>query len=151
MLRTLIFFLLLLSPVLASAYHATRSEMIQRAQLIAVVDIEPPVACRVQGKHWNYSQQAEARLVQSIKGGAPEKLTLYGGEDFECAQVNLKAGRFLVFLVAQGDGYSGCNWNASCLSIDASNRVAWMSQSGRREIDCKQPLDQVTERIRKTL
>jgi hypothetical protein len=142
---------LLVGAVFAKAYHANRREMIERASFIALVEVEKPQACDYRGKTWTYGMRARARVLQRIKGDLPADIDLYGQENFECAQVTLRAGRCLVFLEREGKGYRGCNWGASCLPVDASNRVAWLAGPESRHSDCQRPLAQVLAEIEAVL
>jgi hypothetical protein len=139
---------LLCLPALAKAYHATRQEMIERSPFIAVVEIEKPQACKFKGRHWTYSLQARAHVVQKVKGDLSDWIQLVAQEDFECAQVTLTQGRCLVFLEREGDAYRGSNWGLSCLPIDSAEKVVWMSRPEFRQSDCKRPLQEVLAEMR---
>jgi len=142
--------LLLTLPVLAKAYHATRQEMLARAQVIAVVEVSEIQGVQIKGKHWTYSQRARARLLKPLKGKPADELVIYGGEDFECAQVQLHRGTCLVFLEPELEGYRGCNWGASCLPV-ADGRLPWLSGPETRHPDRESTLEQAEREIRQTL
>ena len=147
--RRLIALLLLLMtlPACAKAYYATRREMVERAEVIAIVDVEEIQPTSLQGKHWTYSESAEARVVKCVKGQLPERITLLGKESFICAQVNLHRGRCLVFLKKDTPGYAGCNWRASCIPIDKAGQLSWLPTPGSREVSTRVSLDRAERDI----
>lgn len=129
---------LLSSHVEGKAYFQTRSELITKATVIAIIDLQEPQAAKadpsrgkvdpfantVTGKIWRYSTQSKATLITVIKGEPPKTFTLYGGESFVCAQCNLAKGRFLAFLTKDGDYWSGSNWHLSLRPIK-DEKVEW--------------------------
>jgi hypothetical protein len=138
--------MLLTLPALSKAYHATRREMVGRAAVIAIVEIDKVESSSHQGKHWTYSQKAEARLVRALKGKPSSSFVIWGGENFECSQVTLSKGTCLVFLEAEGEGYRGCNWGASCLPV-VKERLKWLTGADSRQIDGESTLPQVEQDI----
>lgn len=120
------------------AYFFTRTELIQKAAAIAIVEIEEPEPAKptgndqqdpfagnsVTGKKWVYGQQAKVRVQKVLKGDLPKEFTLYGQESFICAQCALTKGRFLAFLAKDGDLWVGANWQLSLRPIQ-NEQVEW--------------------------
>lgn len=120
------------------AYFYTRTELIQKATAIAIVEIEDPEPAKAKGsdqqdpfaensatgKNWVYGQQAKARVQKILKGDLPKEFTIYGKESFICAQCALTKGRFLAFLTKDGDLWVGANWQLSLRPIQ-NEQVEW--------------------------
>jgi hypothetical protein len=120
------------------AYFFTRTELIQKATAIAIVEIEEPEPAKptgndqqdpfaedgATGKNWVYGQQAKVRVQKVLKGDLPKEFTLYGQESFICAQCMLTKGRFLAFLSKDGDLWVGANWQLSLRPIQ-NEQVEW--------------------------
>src|SRR5687768_4422391 len=85
-------------PASAKAYYAPEHEMIERAEVIAIVDIARVELTKTKSKLFDYSEIAHATVHQTLKGTLPQAVKLYGGESFVCAQVHFARGRYLVFL-----------------------------------------------------
>jgi hypothetical protein len=109
---------------LAKAYYAPADEMIRRAEVIAIVDISHVVHAKTKAKPFDYSEIAHATVQQTLKGALPQKVKLYGGESFICAQVHFAPGRYLVFLGRAHDLLVGCNWHLSVRPIKGAE-VEW--------------------------
>ncbi len=133
-------------PADAKAYYPSRREMVQRADVIAIVDIGPVNdKAEVQGKHWSFSEKATGTVERLItaqpgheQGLAPGKeLTLVAGENFTCARNQLASGRALVFLTQDGQIYSGAAWNLSFLLVDKDNQLSWPGTAEGRHADKK--------------
>ena len=121
-----------------TAYFFTRTELIQNAAAIAIVEIEEPAPAKplstvqqdpfadgsATGKSWIYGQQAKVRVQKVLKGELAKEFTLYGKESFICAQCELTKGRFLAFLTKDGELWVGANWHLSLRPI-RSEQVEW--------------------------
>ncbi len=142
------------------AYFYTRSELIQKAQVIAIINVEEPAESpsSVQGhdpfepvkRNWSYGQQAKVRVEQILKGDAPKEFVLYGKETFICAQCSLSKGRFLAFLSKDGDLWIGANWQISLRPI-RDGEVEWYVSDEQRFPMNFQKLDEVVAAIRVAL
>jgi hypothetical protein len=124
--------------VFGKAYFFSRTELIQKAMAIAIVEIEEPEPAKpigndkqdpfaedgATGKTWVYGQQAKVRVQKVLKGDLPKEFTLYGQESFICAQCALTKGRFLAFLTKDGDMWVGANWHLSLRPIQ-NEQVEW--------------------------
>jgi len=120
-----IFFLgALSSEAHAKASFQGKSEMIAKAEAIAIVRIDSVRETEVKGQIWTYRQIASATVVDLLKGELPQKFLLHGSETFICAQCPLATGTFLAFLKKDGNLWTGSNWHLSLRAI-SGNRVAW--------------------------
>ena len=113
-----------LPDAFAKAYYAPADEMIRRAEVIAIVDISHVEHAKTKAKRFDYSEIAHATVQQTLKGALPQKVKLYGGESFICAQVHFARGRYLVFLGRAHDLLVGCNWHLSVRPIK-DTQVEW--------------------------
>ena len=149
MLRRLIPLLLILALAgiaRAKAYYAPKAEMIQRSEVIALVQISKVEKAETKGKVWTYHQKATARVEQVLKGKVPEEIALYGEEDFICARCRFAPGRYLLFLKRDGDLLTGANWHLSIRPVKG-NQVEWYADD--RGLDLKPaPLAGVLKEIR---
>jgi len=119
-----------------AAEFFTRSQLIERATVIAIVSLEEPEEAKPAGKNtdpfadvaagekWIYSRQATMRIEKVLKGEIPEEVIIYGDESFICAQCKLSKGRFLAFLRQDGELWSGVNWHLSLRPI-RNKKVEW--------------------------
>jgi len=129
----------------AKAYYAPEDEMIERAEVIAIVDISRVEKTETKSQPFNYSQIAHATVQETLKGKLPKEIQLYGGESFECAQVHFTPGRSLVFLRHAGEFLVGCNWDLSVRPIK-DTEVEWYVPGERHNLSW-QLLDTVLARI----
>lgn len=148
----------------AKAYFFTKSELIQKSEVIAIVSIEEPEAAKpagaaidpfaegggAAGKRWIYSQQAKVRVEKILKGKAPKEFTMYGKESFICAQCVLSKGRFLAFLAKDDTLWVGANWPLSLRPI-RGQEVEWYLSEEQRFPMKFQSLNQVVTQIESTL
>lgn len=118
---------------LARAYFGTRLEMERSATEIALVKIEKCEPCRVKFSNWTYGSKSEATVLKTLKGTLPPKITIYGQEDFRCAQCNFPEGTSLVFLKKDLDHYCGANWGYSCLKVNGKN-TQWLEKPDSHKI-----------------
>ena len=137
---TLLLTLLMLSlplPALSKAYFAGRKEMVEKADLIALVDVAAVEKCDRKGEPFSYSQKAPARVLQVYKGKCGGNLTIYGGENFICARLNIEPGKALAFLRKEKEegAYTGSNWHLSLLPVTANGKqVKWLKAPQEREL-----------------
>lgn len=115
----------------AKAYFATLKEMVERSDAIAIVDLSKVKNTATKGKTWTYSKEAQATLIETLKGKLPKTFVLCGGENFRCAHVDFKEGKNLLFLNKEGDYYRGANWMNSCISVD-NNKLPWFETKDER-------------------
>jgi hypothetical protein len=153
MLRRLLPLLLILlalpGVVQARAYYAPKAEMIQRAEVIALVQILMVEKTDTKRKSWTYRQKATARVEQVLKGKVPQEITLYGQEDFICGQCRFAPGRYLLFLKRDEDLLVGSNWQFSIRPI-TGDQVEWYA--GDKSLELKPaPLAGVLQEIRRLL
>jgi hypothetical protein len=133
---------------LAKAAFAGEEEMIQVADVIAIVNITKVEETRTKGEYWTFSEVAHATVEQTLKGTLPQNVKLSGGEDFICAQVHFAPGRQLVFLRREGELLTGCNWHLGVRPIKET-QVEWYVAGQCMELSW-QPLAGVLERIKNT-
>lgn len=123
----------LMPPAESKAYYPSRHEMIQKAQLIAVVDIGPVTEnAGYQGSHWQYSEKAQAKVLKVIKGKVESAITVCAGENFICARNHFKTGKHLVSLNKDKDVWSGAAWDLSFLPIKDDSVLGWPSKPESR-------------------
>jgi hypothetical protein len=154
----LIFAAMVSLPVSSKAAYATRLQMVNRADSVAVVNIGPVTDCKITGRHWTYAQTAQANVEQTLKGSLPVTIRLVGQENFECAQTKLKTGRCLVFLgrveAAGSSGeplYAGCNWQASLCPVLDNGKLHWLLEPSSCFATDQVPLDTALKQIRQDL
>jgi hypothetical protein len=124
---------LTMAPSLAKAYFGTRLEMEKSATEIALVKIEKCEPCQKKTSGWTYGTQSQAKVLKTLKGTLPKTITIYGQENFICAQCNFPTGTSLVFLKKDGDIYHGANWIYSCLKVNDKN-TQWIKAPNSRDI-----------------
>lgn len=129
----------------AKAYYAPEDEMIERAEVIAIVDISRVEKAKTKSQPFDYGEIAHATVQQTLKGKLPKEINLYGGESFICAQVHFTPGRFLVFLRHAGEFLVGCNWHLSVRPIK-DTEVEWYIPAERNTLSW-QSLNTVLVRI----
>jgi hypothetical protein len=137
------------TPVLAKAAFKSKEQMIQTAEVIAIVEITQVKPVSVKGKHWTYAKESSAQVQKVLKGTLPAQVSLFGGEDFICAQCHFETGRHLVFLDYDQDLLTGNNWEPSIRKI-TNNEVEWITDDN---IFSKKtsPLSEVIAEIEKTI
>ena len=117
--------LLLAANAHSDAAYKGKVEMIETAAAIAVVEITGTEKVSVKGKQWIYQQKASAKVEQVLKSNLADRVSLYGDENFLCAQCHFEAGRYLVFLDRDGDLLTGNNWQLSTHKI-TGEAVEWL-------------------------
>lgn len=145
----------------AVAYFQGRSEMIQNADVIVIIELQEPVEAKAdpaagnvdpftnaaQGKAWSYRKQATAKVIRWIKGEVPKGFNLYGDEGFICAQCNLAKGKYLAFLKKDGVYWAGSNWQLSLRPI-RGDEVEWYVKGEERGAMQYQNLEGVVSEVR---
>ncbi len=112
-------------PAFAKAAYASKNQMIDCSEVIAVVDIKNVEKSAEKGKSWVFGQKATARTVQLLKGKLPGTCTIYGGENFICARCDLTVGKSLVFLNRDEERLIGSNWHLSIRPIK-NEQLDWL-------------------------
>jgi|AntRauTorckE6833_2_1112554.scaffolds.fasta_scaffold07864_2 hypothetical protein len=126
--------------VFAKPIILTRSEMISKATVIAIVRLEEPKEAQsggsgrdpfaASGDSLSYSQQANVHVEKLLKGKISNEFTLYGEATFEQAP-SLSKGRFLVFLSQDGELWACNNWQLSLRPIK-DTEVEWYESDEAR-------------------
>lgn len=111
----------------AKAAFFSESQLAERAQAIAIIELAAPVEDATKGECWTYRQKATARVVQLLAGTLPKQFVLHGEESFICAQCKLAKGRYLAFLSRDGKLWTGTNWQLSLRPI-RNGKVEWYSK-----------------------
>lgn len=148
MLAMLILFAVPAMPAISKAAYLNPSQMIVKAEAIAIIDISSVEKANVKGAHFSYGSVATASVSKLLKGRLGKSIKLYGDENFECAQVKLKPGRYLAFLRMDGRYLVGNNWQWSLRPINDS-KVKWFKRAFSPEIEV--PLADVEKQIQVTL
>jgi hypothetical protein len=121
----------------AKAAYKGKVQMIETAEIIAVVRITGVEAASVKGKFWTYRQKASAKVDKVLKGKVSDSVSLYGDGDFICARCHFEVGRYLVFVERDGDLLIGNNCPLSVRKITAE-KVEWLDD--KRILDKKEAL-----------
>jgi hypothetical protein len=108
-------------------YYAGKAQMIERSEVIAVVDVRRVGATSVRGGRWTYAQAADASVERTLKGTLPGQVRIHAQEDFICDRVDFRPGRYLVFLKRDGRLLAGSNWYLSARPI-RDGRVEWYAR-----------------------
>jgi len=124
---------------LAKAYFAGNREMVEKAECIAIVNIQKVEPANTKGRNWTYSQKATGIVERVLKGAARGEIALYGQEDFICARCTFQSGRHLLFLRKDADLWVGCNWQLSVRPI-RDGKVPWSKDGGARFEQAELPL-----------
>lgn len=118
-------------PVSAKAYFATRSEMVEKAEVIALLNLGEVENCQERGQYFTYQEKCTAKVEKVYKGKLPRSITIFGAETFKCGQMRIIPGRAIVFLSKDTPLYHGCNWHLSLNHIDG-NKINWMAKVDER-------------------
>ncbi|HEY9786306.1 MAG TPA: hypothetical protein V6D17_12945 [Candidatus Obscuribacterales bacterium] len=127
------------NAAIAKAYFASRVEMVDRADLIALVHFDAVKKVEKKSPHWTYREEASGTIRKIYKASANHQdmkvnsqIAVYGGETFICAQTKLSSGDCLVFLQHQDGFWQGANWHYSVLPVNG-NQVKWLKSPHSRE------------------
>ncbi len=132
----------------AKAYFASKVEMIKKADIIAIVDIINVENTETKSEHWTYGQKVTAKVDEILKGKPSKDITIYGKEDFICAQCLFKNGKFLLFLKYDKNLLVGSNWSFSIRPIKDKS-VEWYKKDGKSIFELEYvPLDNVVQEIK---
>ena len=112
--------------VAAKAMIFGKKAMFEQSEIIAVVDVTKVDKTITTGRTWTYHEEATASVERVFKGKLPKKVTLYGGEDFICAQVHFPLGKQLVFLRHDEKLLTGANWFVGVRPIK-DDKLEWLA------------------------
>lgn len=121
------------SSSFAKAAFCGFEEMVRRSDVIALVDVTEIKEKPVQGSTWTYGQTIIAKPVEVLKGRVQSPLSIYGMENFICAQCRFAKGPQLVFLKKDGDLLAGSNWHLSVRPVE-NGQIAWFKNSTSLEL-----------------
>ena len=80
-----------------------KGELIETAEIIAVVEVTKTNDASAKGTHWTYRQAAEVLTVRTLKGQLPMRFIIHARKNFICACATYEANaRYLVFLHREG-------------------------------------------------
>jgi hypothetical protein len=133
----------------AKAYFQAKEEMVQRAEVIAMISITAVRDSDSKGVIWTYRKSGEGTVEKVLKGDIPKNFTLHGAETFICASCPLAEGRFLAFLKKDGELWTGSNWHLSLRPITGTE-VLWYVDAGNRYEMKATSLDAVLAEIKET-
>ena len=136
--------------VSAKAYFETKEQMIERAEVIAIITVSDVRDSDDKGQTWIYRKSATARTETVLKGSLPDEFRIHGNETFICAQCPLIEGRQLVFLKKDKDLWTGSNWHLSFRPITGSD-VAWYKSDEDRYNMAPTPLEKVLAEIKEIM
>ena len=134
------------APVSAKARFLGMTELVETADVIAVVEVTETREVEQVGEHWTYRQEADVTRVKMIKGRLPAFFRIHAQKDFICARASYEPGRYLVFLRAEKDLYTPVNHHLGALQID-EDQVSWYADREKVWDRTSQPLDHVVEEI----
>lgn len=137
-------------PAAAKAYHPTIKEVIQTAEVIALVNVENCASKVTTSSPFDYREESAATVKTLLKGIAPKKITILGAEVFKCANCHFPAGESLVFLRKSGNAYVGVGWNNASLPI-VNGKVAWFQNLDERRSDIQSDLKTVMSQIKSVM
>ena len=135
-------------PAGESAAYAGKVEMIQKADVIVVVNITKVEDVEKKPESgWTYRQKATAQIEQCLKGGLTGQMEIYGMENFICARCEYKVGRYLLFLrKGSVDFWHGVNWHLGIRPV-VEDKVEWFRDDKTRFEMTRQPLSDVIKEI----
>lgn len=88
-----------------------------------------------------------ATAEKCLKGSAGGDITIYGLEDFQCAQCQYEKGRFLLFLRKDGSLWVGSNWHLGIRPV-GDGKVQWFKDDEARWEMKESPLEDVIKEIK---
>lgn len=98
------------NPVFAKARFMPKGELIETAEIIAVVEVTKVNDASAKGQHWTYRQAADALTLQTLKGRLPMHFVIHAKKDFICACATYETKtRYLVFLRREGNLFTTVN------------------------------------------
>ena len=114
----------------ASVSHLSKRELIQRAELIAIVDIDQVE--KLESERRTGSLRAIATVRSVMKGPQMATVVFSAYSFYPCGVVNLEEGRYLVFLGRSEDSaerWAGVSWSESYRRIRGD--LVWWEDDGR--------------------
>ncbi len=121
----IIILLILLPTILfAKAYFAGKREMVEKAEVIAIIEIVNTEGVEKKGQHWTYRQKVIGAVEKTLKGNIQDDIIIYGMENFICAQCRFEKGRFLLFLQKDNGFWIGSNWHLGIRQIK-DGKIDW--------------------------
>lgn len=160
LLALLLFMLLSISSGLCYWRYCSAPVMVKHADLIAIVDVGPVRNEKTQtSSHIVWDHKADAKVVRSIKGNAKSVSIIAGcrsaaGPRICLPDIELKSGRYLVFLSNYKELYSSCNADLGFIPI-VDGKVKWyaqVSESDKAEFKRElKSLDSVIEDIQELM
>jgi len=132
----------------AEVYFASRQEMFDEADVIAIVEITDVEKVRddfVYNPVYS-NQRAQARVVRLIRGDTKENISIFIPSFYPYAVATVNEGSYLVFLRRLNNELQGCNWHLSYRPIDDDGVVEWYREDPIAFYDAS--LDEVLEEIR---
>jgi len=138
------------SSAVAKAYFAPRDVMIEKAEVIAVVDFtEVKTVPGSERVTIGIKQEVTATVQQVLKGEARSPLSIQIPTFVPCAVVSVSKGPHLVFLTRRLGKLAGSNWHYSYRPIK-DGRVLWYT--GETQLTLKeQELPAVLRQIKEQL
>jgi hypothetical protein len=113
------------NTVLAKARFMPKGELIETAEIIAVVAVTKTNEASVKGEHWTYRQAADALTVQTLKGELPMHFVIHAKKDFICACATYESNaRYLVFLRREGKLFTTVNHQLGQFKV-TEKKVKW--------------------------
>ena len=133
---------------IAKARYADKTEMIQEAEAIVIVNITKVEEVEKKTESgWTYRQKATVEIKQSIKGELSGQVEVFGMENFICAQCKFKTGRHLLFMIkGPQDFWHGSNWHLGIRPI-SEDKVEWFKDDKSRFDMTQQTLFDVKKEI----
>lgn len=115
----------------AAVVYKSKVQMIETAEVVAVVEITNVAKVSAKGELWTYRQKASAKVQNVIKGKLPDNVSLYG-DGLICGNCRFEVGRYLVFLDRDGGLLTGNNWELSARKITGKSKknVEWLGDKG---------------------
>jgi len=148
-----ILFSILISQAASHAkacYAAGKEDMIREAACIAIVSITKVEKADTKESSWTYRQKASATVQRCLKGDVKGEITVYGLENFICAQCRYEEGRFILFLRKDGALWVGSNWQLGIRPIKG-DKVEWFKDDKTLFEMKDTPLEDVIAEINNTL
>ena len=131
----------------AKAYFQSKQEMIEKAEVIAVITISDVEPAEEKGKVWTYQQKGKATVESVLKGNIADEFQIHGSETFICASCPIKEGRYIAFLKKDGKLWTGSNWHLSLRPIDDDDAAQWHAADDNRYEMKSAPLKTVLAEI----
>jgi len=125
----LVVVLSLLMPKMAygKAAYFGKGQLVEFAEIIAIVDVSSVSETETTGKCWTYRQAASASTVKVLKGKLPDTFIIHAEKDFICARATYEANtRYMVFLQREARLYATVNHHLGQFKI-IDDKLNWFS------------------------